>query len=144
MTEKFSKDDIERQVFDLYYEVAEKIILAPEVVCFDEDKQEVTVMCDPPAVLRIERGDLRDTVLRWESDTFCQPNYHVAVLEPHRGFDFVRPSHVLGTSFSTKFGMAREARFEVAGPDLQEKYKNARGLDNDEIGGCGAPQPPTP
>jgi len=144
MNQKFTEDQVERQVLDTYYEVAGKVVLAPEVVCIDEDRREVTVMCDPPAVLRIERGDLRETVLRWTVSHLMEPIYNIAVLEPHRAFDFVRPLHVEGTSVSTKFGVARKCRFEVADPEMQERYRNASGLDNEEIGDCSPPQRPMP
>jgi len=144
MTHKFTEDQVERQVLDTYYEVAGKVVLASEVVCIDEDRREVTVMCDPPAVLRIERGDLRETVLRWTVSHMMEPIYNIAVLEPHRAFDFVRPSHVVGAVVSKKVGELRPARFEVASPEMQERYRNARGLDNEEIGDCGPPRVPTP
>jgi len=144
MTQKFTEDQVERQVLDTYYEVAGKVVHASEVVCIDEDRREVTVMCDPPAVLRIERGDLRETVLRWTSSNLCAPIYGIAVLEPHRAFDFVRPSHIAGAVVSKKAGELREARFEVASPEMQERYRNAPGLDNEEIGDCSPPQRPMP
>jgi len=139
-----TKAEIESQALDQYHAVAEKVILADEVVCFDEDNQEVVVMCDPPAVLRIERGDLRETALRWRSSTFFEPIYDVSILEPHRAFSFVRPSHIAGTSVSLKSGSVFESRFVPAPPELQERYRNAPGLDKEEIGACSPPQSPSP
>jgi len=144
MTEKFTESEVESQAIDRYHEIAGKVVLADEVVCVDEDNREVTVMCDPPAVLRIERGDLRETAIRWTSSNLCAPIYGISVLEPHRAFDFVRPSHVEGAVVSKKAGDLRPARFEVASPEMQERYRNARGLDNEEVGGCGPPRVPTP
>jgi hypothetical protein len=64
--------------------------------------------------------------------------------EPNRAFDFDRPSHALGTCVSTTKGEFRHARFDVAAPEMQERYRNAPGLDKEETGACSPPQVPMP
>jgi hypothetical protein len=67
-----------------------------------------------------------------------------AVLEPNRAFDLVRPSHVVDTRAAKVSGKLWPARFEIADVEMQERYRNARGLDKNEIGGCSPSQPLVP
>jgi len=141
MAHKFTKNEIAQQVIEDYKAVAGKVVLLSEVQCYDDSESLVEdVVLDPPVVARIDQYPTTDNsdLLHW-NDEWLDPYLDVSILEPHPALANLRPSWTFGTCRSTK-GEVQEAPFVLAGPDLQEKFRDAPGLDQETLGGC-APQP---
>jgi len=134
---KHTHAEIEQQVLEEYHNVAGKVVLISEVECYDEDGDSVTVTCDPPAVARIDVLSTIDgnNLLHWMDNEWLDPYLDVTILEPHPAFADVRPSWTFGTCRSST-GEVEAASFTLAGPELQERYRNAPGLDHERVGGC--------
>jgi len=139
---RFLKEQIEAQVLIDYRKVAGKVVLLSEVDGYDEDDNSDTIYLDPPALARIDpysNPERNDSLIRWTDEGQLDPYLDVSILEPHPALARIRPSWTFGTCRSIK-GEVEEAAFKLAPPELQEKYKNAPGLDQETLGGC-APQP---
>lgn len=134
---KFHREEIERQVIADYDAVAGKVVLISEIQCYDEDNDLVEdVKLVPPAIARIDHFPTveNDSLLHWNGE-WLDPYLDVTILKPHPALANLRPSWAFGICLSTS-GEVQDAPFTVAAPALQERYKEAPGLDHDKIGGC--------
>lgn len=137
MTDVVDKKELERRAMVDYLQVAGKVVLASEIECYDHQGFSVTVDCDPPAVVRIapyRTSQIFDDVIRWADKTHIDPYYDVEVLEPHPALAGLRPSWMHGPSLGTD-GTKEEPCFTLGDDVCQERYKNAAGLSDDEVGG---------
>lgn len=141
---RFLPEQLEAQALLEYEEVAGKIVLLHEVDCYDEADNSVTVHLDPPVLGRIDPYyEIGDSLIRWTDEEHLDPYLDVSILEPHPDFAGVRPSWTFATCHSTT-GEVEPARYTVASPELQERYKEAPGLDQTVVGGCAPQATPVP
>lgn len=143
----FTQEEIETQVAADYDAVAGKVVLVGMVECNHPEYGNITVVCDPPAIARVEpysEGSASDLVRRWMDWENCDPAYDISILEEHPAFAEVnaRPSWVYGTS-RWLAGGTYPAFFTVAGEELQARYRDAVPLEYD-LERVTAPSPSAP
>jgi hypothetical protein len=144
-----TREQIEAQCAAEYEAVVGRVVLVTHVECAHPDHGNITVVCQPPAVARIEPyrdGASSDLVRRWMDWENCDPVYDISVLEDHPAFTAVnaRPSWVYGTSRWLAGGTA-PASFVIAPDALQERYRDADPITFDiDIERGQAPYPSAP
>jgi hypothetical protein len=134
---EIEKATIEAAVLAEYEAVQGKVVLAHTIECYDEHDDNATVVCDPPAICRIQPyrdTELGENLLRWTDDANCDPIFNLVVLEKHPAFAGVRPSWIYGTTRS-KDGTTRAGGFELADAAHQTRYEGAKALPY-ETGAC--------
>lgn len=132
----FTREEIERQCVADYEAVVGKVILVRMVECNNPEFGNITVVCDPPAIARVEPyrdGSASDLVRRWMDWENCDPVYDISILEDHPAFAEVnaRPSWVYGTSRWLSGGNY-PAFFTVADEATQERYRDAEPVEYPE------------
>ena len=125
----FTREEIEKQVAEDYDEVVGKVVLARFVECGHPEAGNVTVICEPPAVVRVEAyqdGSDSHLVRRWMDWENCDPVYNISLLEAHPAIteSGAVPSWIYGTSRWLSGGMA-PGGFTIADEALQELYGDA-------------------
>lgn len=143
----FTQEEIETQVAADYDAVAGKVVLVRMVECNHPEYGNITVVCDPPVIARVEpysEGSTSDLVRRWMDWENCDPVYDISILEDHPAFAEVnaRPSWVYGTS-RWRAGGTYPAFFTVADEIMQEQYRDAKPLEF-ELDRATAPLPSAP
>lgn len=144
----YTREEIEKQVADDYEAVAGKVVLVRMVECNNPEYGNITVVCDPPAIARVEpysEGSASDLVRRWMDWENCDPVYDISILEDHPAFAEVnaRPSWVYGTS-RWLAGGTYPAFFTVADEAMQERYRDAEPIEYPEMERATAPFPSAP
>ncbi|NTF18016.1 hypothetical protein G6L37_06335 [Agrobacterium rubi] len=130
---KFTREEIEQQCVEDYEAVVGKVVLVRMVECSHPAFGNITVVCDPPAIARVEPhhdGSASDFVRRWMDWENCDPVYDISVLEGHPAFSEVnaRPSWVYGTS-RWLTGGSDPAYFVLADEATQELYRDAEAVE---------------
>ncbi|BCB22141.1 hypothetical protein [Bosea sp. ANAM02] len=134
---EMTKAAVEAAVLGDYEALKGQVVLARTIECYDDDANNVTVECDPPAVCRIEPypdAEVRDNLLRWTDEENCDPILNLVVLEKHPAFAGVRPSWIYGTTRSLD-GTTQAAGFELADATIQARYVGAKALPY-QTGAC--------
>ena len=147
-TPEFTRDEIERLCIEDYETVVGKVILVRMVECAHPDLGNITVVCDPPAVARVEPhrdGSSSDLVRRWMDWENIDPVYEISILEDHPAFAEIqaRPSWVYGTS-RWLAGGSYPAGFQIADEAMQELYRDAEAIVYLEMERSEAPSPSAP
>ncbi len=133
---RLTREEIERQCAADYEAVVGKVILVRMVECGHSEHGNITVICDPPAIARVEPyrdGPTSDLVRRWMDWENCDPVYDISMLEDHPAFAEVnaRPSWVYGTS-RWLAGGTDPACFTIADDSMQEWYRDADPIEYPE------------
>lgn len=125
----FTREEIERLCIEEYEAIVGKVVLVRMVECSHPDLGNITVVCSPPAVARVEPhrdGSASDLVRRWMDWESIDPVYDISILEDHPAFADVnaRPSWVYGTSRWLSGG-SDPGGFVLADEATQEFYRDA-------------------
>lgn len=142
---EISREDLLALAAVEYDAVAGSVILASRVECHHPEFGTISVVCNPPAIARVEplaEGSASDLVSRWMDWESLDPIYEISILAPHPALEEVnaRPSWVYGTCRWLS-GDVYPASFALADDEMQHLYKDVQpisyGADFDQ------PEPPS-
>lgn len=128
---RLTDSEVERLCLDAYHALVGKVVLATEVECYQAGEA-LTLVCDPPALVRISRMADRTVdafVTRWMDADVCDPAYDVSLVDlTDARFEGIEPSWIYGVSHY-RDGTSDVAYFQLASDEIQDRYAETEAVD---------------